>query len=180
MSRRILTPLLAVVLALGACGTTEDEPAPTTPSPTQAPTPEPEPEPTEDAEVPAVLDVFERYVAALVEMENGPDPDPTALFGVAGEQVTIDQVQRVQRYADQGIRRVGEPEVGTAEVAVDGDTARLEVCIDEDGWTAESDQGAAIQEDPLGPRPRAFELTREDGAWLVTALLPQEGASITC
>lgn len=180
-ARPLLVPVLVVLLAAAGCSAGEPTPEPTpVPTVTQTDGPSVEPTATEAPDVAAIEDVFGRYVDAIVTMENGPTVDPALLYDVAAEQVTTDEIQRVLRYQEMGIRRVGAPEVGEPVVTVDGDTARLEVCFDEDDWTAESEAGQAIVEEPFGPLPRVFELTRGDGGWLVSAVVVDDPATITC
>lgn len=160
-----------------ADGTTPD-PGPTA-SPAPELTPTPTPEQTAD-DAAAVVDVFERYLDAVVAMENGPEPDPALLFGIATDDVTGEHVRRAADLGQDGLRRVGEPQVGEPEVVVDGDEARLEVCVDEDTWTAELADGTSVESTPRGPSPRVYDLVREDGTWLVAALVPQAEATLTC
>lgn len=184
---RVVGGVVAGVLLVGVAGCSDPAPVQESPSPEEMfpapsgePEPPPEPTPTEDPDVAAIEDVFARYIDAIVTMQNEQKPDAALLYGVAGEEVVIDEMQKVLRYVDMGLRRVGAPEVGEPQVTVDGDTARLEVCINEDTWTAEVDSGAEIVGDPLGSRPRVYALTQSDDGWMVTALLPQDSAVIVC
>lgn len=176
---RLLGPVIVVLAVTALLVGCAEEATPEQGSgvpPASSPTPSEAPE----DDVAAITDAFERYLDAVVAMENGPSPDPALLFGIATDDVAGEHVRRAAEYQSNGIRRVGEPAVGTPDVSVDGEEARLEVCIDEDGWTAEVADGTPVTASPEGPTPRVYGFAQVDGAWLVSALVPQVEATITC
>jgi len=163
-----------VVVALAACSqeAAPQAPAPTTSAPTASPTA------TGAADETAVRDVVAKYVDAMVTMENSAQVDPAPMHGIATDTVANAEAKRVKDLVDQGIHREGRPTLGEATVTVDGDSARYEVCMDQDDWVGVlGDQKAGSD---YGPLPTGWTLTRTDGDWLVSATIPQEQVRVTC
>lgn len=128
------------------------------------------------ADVSAVEDLVDRYWAAVVRSENKVDDDPKQFDDVADGPFIEGQLKTVRDYDEAGIRRVGKPEITDVEVAVTGDTAQVEACLNEDEWTAKQD-GKTIKAPKLGPKPWGAEAERRDDAWVVTDVrVPPKGA----
>ncbi|WP_165989750.1 hypothetical protein [Streptomyces sp. YIM 98790] len=62
---------------------------------------------------------------------------------------------------------------------MNGDTARIESCVDEDEWLL-LENGEPSELELLGPAPRVFDAERVAGGWLITDTVPAEEASVTC
>ena len=124
----------------------------------------------------AVEDLVDRYWATVVKSENTVDDDPKQFSDVADGPFIERQLKTVRDYDEAGIRRVGEPEITDVEVAVSGDTAQVEACLNEDEWTAKQ-KGKTIKAPELGPKPWGAEAERRDDAWVITDVrVPPEGA----
>lgn len=182
-SRATLPVLTAAVLMLAACGGAGDEPQglETTSPPATEPA---EPTPTEDPDAAAIAAIEAQYQAywdAVVASENGQDEATSypELQAVATEVVVQTQIANVRELVNTDVTRDGEPVVGPPQVTVDGDTARLESCVDEDGWNVYQN-GEPLDRELLGPQPRVFDLEQVDGQWLVSELVDQSEATITC
>ena len=183
LGRASLPLLTAAALMLAACGGGGEEPEglETTTAP---PTTSAEPTPTEDPDAEAVAAIEAQYQAywdAVVASENGQDEATSypALLAVATEVVVQTQIANVRQLIDTEVTRDGEPVVGPPQVTVEGDTARLESCVDEDGWNVYQN-GEPLERELLGPQPRVFDLEQVDGQWLVSELVDQSEATITC
>jgi len=163
-----------VVVALTACSQQADPQAPVATTTAASPSPTA----TDAADEAAVADVVADYVDAMVTMENSAQVDPAPMHGIATETVAKAEAKRVKDLVDQGIHREGRPTLGEATVTVDGDSARYEVCMDQDDWVGVlGDQTVGSS---YGPLPTGWSLTRTDGDWLVSATIPQEQVRVTC
>ncbi|RIQ13304.1 hypothetical protein DY240_25910 [Jiangella rhizosphaerae] len=171
-----------MVLAAAACSGESDEPTgletSAAPSETAAPTT------TEDPDAAAVADIealYQNYWDTIIAMENVQDEQASyaALQQVAIELIAQTQIANLRGLVDAGVTRDGEPVIGPPEVTVDGDTARAEGCVDEDGWNVYYN-GEPVERELAGPQPRVFDLERVDGRWLITELVDQTEATITC
>jgi len=128
------------------------------------------------ADADAVEDLVDRYWAAVVKSENTVDDDPKQFSDVADGPFIERQLKTVRDYDEAGIRRVGKPAITDVEVAVSGDTAQVEACLNEDEWTAKQ-KGKTIKAPKLGPKPWGAEAERRDDAWVITDVrVPPEGA----
>ncbi|WP_139238421.1 hypothetical protein [Streptomyces aidingensis] len=130
-------------------------------------------------DVAALESLYADYWAALVTMENAEELDPSPLAGIASQELTEQQVSRIRPFKDNGMRRDGEPAVDKVTVTVDGDTARIESCVDEDAWLLLKN-GEPADLELLGPAPRVFDAERVEGDWLITDTVPAEEANVTC
>jgi hypothetical protein len=73
----------------------------------------------------------------------------------------------VSKYKDGDIRRVGEPKISEVDVVLSGETADIQACVNEDGWSAKQ-KGKKIPAPKLGPKPWIAQATQTDGAWILT------------
>lgn len=180
---RVVVSALAtagVVLAAAACSGESDEPTgletSAAPSETAAPTT------TEDPDAAAVAAIeaqYQRYWDVVIASENELDESYEELKTVATELIAQTQVADVRGLVDTGVTRDGAPVIGPPQVTVDGDTARVESCVDEDEWNVYQN-GEPLEHDLLGPQPRVFDFERVDGQWLVSERVDQSEATITC
>ncbi|MDT0166768.1 hypothetical protein Q9R32_14535 [Actinotalea sp. AC32] len=180
---RIATVLLApavLAVALAGCSTEDPEPTPTSPVAEPEPSPAPSVSPSADPAVVAeVLEVHSAFWDAVIASENGPDPDAAPFFAIASEEVTGQQVGRIAQYLEIGMKRSGAPELGEPVVTVDGTTARVEQCVNQDPWVAIGPDGTEVAADD-GVLPQGWELTETDGSWKVTRLFGAQEAEIQC
>lgn len=180
-SRASLPVLTAAALMLAACGGGGDEPEglETTTAPVTE-TAEPTPTEVPNAEAVASIEAqYQRYWDVIVTSENTLDDSYEELTSVAVEPVAQTQVAYVRNLRNNGVTREGAPELGPPEITVDGSTARVEGCVDEDPWIASVD-GEQIAVEQRGPTPRVFVFELVDGAWLVSERLEPTEATITC
>ncbi|PZF82310.1 hypothetical protein C1I92_17495 [Jiangella anatolica] len=170
-------------MAVGLCGCSgDDEPAglATTPPPaTTATTATTTPPSADEQDAAAIRDVYAAYWDALIDSENGPDPDPALFDGIATGDVVEAQLARVTNMIDEQQRRIGEPEIGEVQVSVDGDDASAEACVDQRPW------GVVVQEQTQPPLeivtgPIGVRLQREGDGWLIVARIPVAEATISC
>ena len=165
--------LVALLAACSASPEPADDPSP---SPTTATTAA-SAEPSAAAEE-AVSAVVEKYVTAMVTMENSGQVDPAPMFGIASDDVAKQEAARVKDLVDQGIHREGHPTLGEPTITVDGSSARYEVCMDQDAWVGVyEDQKLATD---YGPLPTGWDLALVDDAWVVTATVPDKDVTLTC
>lgn len=154
---------LLLTAGLSACSDGSEPPAAT---PRATATPSASASPTPDASA-AVKDLVARYWDAVVLAENNADTDRDQFDGLARGAFLENEFRKLDNYADQGIKRVGEPRISAVEVAVDGTSALVSHCIDEDGWTAEK-KGKALEPILTGNRPFGLTATLEGDAWVIT------------
>ncbi|MGP4110250.1 hypothetical protein ACTWP5_04945 [Streptomyces sp. 4N509B] len=150
-----------------------------------------EPDATTDAEgdgettadTAALEQLYTDYWDAMVALENGEELDATLFDGITTVAVAEEEVIRVQTFKDNGLRREGEPTIDTVTVAVDGDTATIEACKNEDGWNVVH-QGEVVPdvvpEDLLVPHAHIVTVERSDEGWLINGTRPREEATISC
>ncbi|WP_315096852.1 hypothetical protein [uncultured Cellulomonas sp.] len=179
--QRPLTPLvsLAVVLlaagGLTACTSPSPEPSasPTGSTPASS-SPTPTPTPTVDDEA-AVQAAFDRYWAAVVEVQRG-NPDPALFTGVAEGGLVEGALAVGRDFQANGIVREGQPTFSGQQLTVTGDTATVWVCTDNSTWTVPG-QTVAPGVSLVQPNGLAFE--RRDASWVVVdAFVPP--AEFTC
>ncbi|TDC47975.1 hypothetical protein E1212_22545 [Jiangella ureilytica] len=182
--RRATAPVLtAAVLMLAACGGGGEEPQGL--ETTTAPATSAEPTPTEDPDAAAVAAIEAQYQAywdTVIAMENVQDEAASyaALQQVAIELIAQTQIANLRGLVDANVTRDGAPVVGPPQVTVDGDTARAEGCVDEDPWNVYYN-GELVEDRELGgSQPRVFDLEQVEGRWLISELVDQTEATITC
>jgi hypothetical protein len=172
MSRRRLAavtaalPLAALLLA-GCSGGGDPEPTTGSSTTSAAATPTS----TAAADEAAVRAAYDAFWEAIITTRQGK-PDQALLQGVARGRVVEDELKVAQYYADHGISLRGRPVVDDVVVAVEGETALVQACVDHNGWLPEG-----VQATGEPPRPTDVTLERADGAWLVTAFNDAEGTA---
>jgi hypothetical protein len=114
-----------------------------------------------------VKDLVSQYWDTVTQAENSADTDRAQFKGVARGSFLENEFRKLDNYADQGINRVGGPSITAVEVSVDGTTAVVSHCIDEDGWTAEKN-GEALKPILTGNRPFGLTATRTGDTWIIT------------
>lgn len=168
---------LALGMLIAACGA--DEPA-TEATPTPTATAAPTAPKSDDAEAIAEIQaVYRAYWDAMVAAESGPSADPALFEGIATVPVIELNMRIVQGFIQNGIHREGAPDVAEPSVSVDGDTARIEGCVDlTESKLMAGDTEVGIQH--TGPEPRVYDAERSGDAWLISAEVDQAEATITC
>lgn len=166
----------AVVLSLTACG--DDEPVADS-IPTTDPTSEPTP--TEDSTAAAVAEVeaaYQEYWDVVVAAHNSGEDSYAELKTVTNEEVAQLHVAQIRGMREDHITRDGAPDIGTPQVSVDGDTARVQSCVDEHSWNVYYKEELAEQESD--PQPRVFDFERVDDHWVVVDRVNKDEATIEC
>ena len=115
----------------------------------------------------AVEDLVDRYWDAVVKSENTVDDNPKQFSDVADGPFIERQLKTVRDYDEAGISRVGKPAITDVEVAVSGDTAQVEACLNEDDWKAKQN-GKTIKAPKLGPKPWGAVAEKRDDTWVIT------------
>jgi hypothetical protein len=123
--------------------------------------------------------VYAAYWDAIIASENGPDPSPELFDDVAVGHALQQQIRRVRDMVESDAHRVGEPNIGEPQITVNDTTARVEACVDQDSWDVVVD-GTTLPPTSAGPQPAIADLQQFDGTWLVTRLVPQSEATLTC
>ena len=167
-----------MVLSVAACG--DDDPS-ADPTPQIEPDTSSEPATTEDPTAAAVAEVeaaYEQYWDVVVAAHNSGEDSYEQLKTVTDEQVAQLVVAEIRGMRDDSITRDGEPDIGTPQVSVDGDTARVESCVDEHSWNVYYKGELADQESD--PQPRVFDFARVDDQWIVVERVNKDEATITC
>lgn len=162
--RNVTLPAAVLLLAALVGGCSDD--GETEPRGSDAPTPPADPTPTETNPVDDVRAAWEAYWAAVIASENEGDPSPERFAGVATGGHVEQQLNKVRGYQEIGFVRVGEPEITEVEVTVDGETATVEGCVNQDVWGAKLN-GKKIAPPDLGPLPAGAGLELVDGNWLI-------------
>lgn len=167
---------VVLVSALAVSGCSGDEPEPdSTPTATTSETLDPRA--AAEAEI---IGVYHDWWDAVVDATNTGSVEAGPFEGVAENVAIEQQLTVVRRLNDQGITRQGEPEIyEPAVTALDGDTARVEGCVDEANWTS-TQNDVALPADTRGPTARVFDLVRLDEGWIVANSVPQQEATIKC
>ncbi len=119
------------------------------------------------------------FWSALVELENGDQPDPALFDGVATDGVAEEEVSRVRPARASGHTREGAPEVGEATIEMDGDEALIQACVDPEGWLLFR-HGEAVDLDTHGASPSVVAAERTTDGWLISATGLYQRATITC
>lgn len=173
LARRIIICAAIVPLALAA-SCSSDEPDIIEPVGTSAPSTS-----AEDQAKADIAAVYDDYWAAVIASENGPTADRALFEGIAIDVALEAQIRRVERMIDNGVKRSGEPEIGKPHITVNGDTARVEACVNQDSWSS-TVEGSTPEAQSSGPRPMLVDLRMVEGNWYVSAAVPQKEATLTC
>lgn len=151
---------LTIALVVSGCsGSDESSPLDEKTSAPASPTPK---DPT--AEITALVD---RYWDVEVAAENSANTDRAQFSGIAEGAFLENVFRKLDKYKDEGIKRVGAPKITAVEVTVDGTTATIAHCIDEDQWTAERN-GEPLDPILSGNRPFGLTATLTGDAWIIT------------
>lgn len=154
----IATLLLSV--SLSACSG-DESPQNATKTPTTA-TPDPK-----AVDTAAVKALYERYWAAMAEAENNADADPKRFATILGGSYGERYLKLVRDYKSQGITRSGHAVITDLDVKLNGDTAIVLACVDEDDWLFKKD--STLMEQPkLGTKPATAEVERSVKGWIIT------------
>lgn len=177
-ARVVVSALAAagVVFACAACSGESNEPTGLETSSTPAETTDPTP--TDDPAVAEVEAAYAQYWDVLVASENNLDETYEPLASVMTDELAQRQVADIRGLVADGVTRDGAPDTGTPAVSVDGDTARVESCVDETPWNVYYNEQPVPQE--TGVRVRVIDFERIDGEWIVVDLVDQSEATITC
>jgi hypothetical protein len=170
----VLGATAALILSLSACSSDDSPSGEPTESTSTATT---DPKAADEA---AVTDLVDRFWDTLVASENEGNTDPQQFAGVANGVFVEKQLATLKRYKKIGLVRVGKPVISDVEVTINGDTADIKLCKNEDGWTAEQDGEPVPNDKKFGNDPWGAEATKIDGTWIVTDVrLPPKGSK-TC
>lgn len=126
--------------------------------------------------------LYERYWDLRVESENVPELLDGHYDGVIVQDLVEFEEMKIGRYQSMGLVRVGAPSVTDVEVEVDGDSARIVACLDEDEWEAEI-EGEIVpppDEDLLGSTPVGADAERQDGRWILVSFDDASGEEKEC
>ncbi|UED85583.1 hypothetical protein [Streptomyces profundus] len=131
----------------------------------------------------ALTELYERYWAALVTLENEGELDPALFDGITTPGLAEQELLRVSGLIENGLTREGEPLISDVTVSVDGDTARVESCMNQADWPLVSEGEVVpglLPEELTAPHPQVVTAERASGAWLIDATLLTEEATISC
>ena len=165
----MLVIIAALLLSgsLSACSGDESPPAATKTTAT------PDPKAVDTA---SVKDVYERYWAAMAEAENNADADPKRFADILQGPYGERYLKKVRDYRAQGIVRAGQAVITDLDVKLNGDTATVIACVDEDDWLFKQD-GKLMDPPKLGTKPATAEVTRTADGWIITDVPePAKGA----
>ena len=169
---RVLLVIIATLLlsgSLSACSGDESSPVATKTTAT------PDPKAVDTA---AVKALYERYWAAMAEAENNADADPkrfaTILQGPYGERY----LKLVRDYESEGIVREGQAVITDLDVKLNGDSAIVIACVDEDDWLFKKD-GKFLDQPKLGTKPATAEVERSGDGWMITDV-PEPAKDAKC
>lgn len=172
MTRRWVACALGLAFALAGCSGSSDG-APDVKIPTASATAD-----AAAVEEKAVLDAFERYWDEQVAIANSGKVPKDALKDSATGPQREYEIARLTKDAQKGLTRSGAPKFKDQKVTVTADTALVVTCINDVDWPFTLADGTT----PAPPdawRQLGRELTKVDGAWLVTGGSP-ENTSETC
>ncbi|WP_049567072.1 hypothetical protein [Streptomyces sp. SBT349] len=172
--------LAALTTAVAGCSS-EDEPEDIDGTVDAA---EPSGEESGDAEAEAELTaLYGRYWDAMTALENATEMDSAALDGIATTGVVETQLGRVSAFKDNDIHRQGEPVIESVTVAVDGDAATIQSCKSEADW-AFLENGevnpALLPEELMEPHPYVVGAERSEDGWLISRIMRNDQATISC
>lgn len=175
---RLLSPLVVVLagtVLLGGCA--EQATPGQSPTASRAPAPTPSETPDDDGSEDVRAEIerqVEAYWAATVQAQRG-NPDRGLFNGVAGPELTEQEVKTATDYQGWGIVREGAPSISDLTIESLGEDEALALqCVDHTEWVVPE-----AAEDDLGAVPTALRLERHDGTWLVIEYVeaPEE---LTC
>ncbi|PSL01388.1 hypothetical protein CLV30_114118 [Haloactinopolyspora alba] len=136
---------------------------------------------TSDTPVTRIEAAFSAYWDAVARAQRGDSGDPAELFeGVATDAQIQQNVAVAERYARQGLVRVGDPVISDVEVTLDDGAATVAACVDESEWRAVV-QGRTLPppDHQQQPHPVKFDVVKQGGTWLIGSPV-DAGGTITC
>lgn len=132
-------------------------------------------------DVAALEQVFRAYWGALTALASGDAPENRALLdGIATEKVTEETVVILANDRVQGYRYRGNREVMKVTVRLEGDTARLEGCLDVDGWVLYQDGEEVLDPGPGATDPVVLNAERFPDGWLISEHPEESDAELAC
>ncbi|MET1038561.1 MAG: hypothetical protein ABW075_09815 [Aeromicrobium sp.] len=148
---------------------------------------EPEPSPTATAaetsstkvDQDAVTALYDRYWDVRVEAENAAEVDPASFAGIAEGPFVEEFLKKVRDAADIDVTREGQPTIDQVEVTVDGDTATVAACLDEDDWKFFGN-GTEIDAPDEGPGPVGATAERRPEGWILTGAVEAANVGKDC
>lgn len=158
--RWLVAGVVLLTLGLSGCGGDDD-------TGNDLPKVEPTSADTTAADEKAVVDAFTAYWDEKVAVSNSGTVPGNAFATTATGAVLEDDVTRLSRDAEEDTKRVGAPKFKEHRATVDGDQATVVVCVNQDQWGFVVDGRDPIYSSE-GWGMLGRELTRIDGAWLVS------------
>lgn len=165
----VITATLLLSTTVSACSANE--------SPRDAKTTAAAPDP-KAVDTAAVKDVYERYWAAMAEAENNGDADPKLFADILQGPYGERYLKKVRDYEAQGIVREGQAVITDLDVKLNGDSAIVIACVDEDDWLFKQD-GKLMDPPKLGTKPATAEVTRTADGWVITDV-PEPAKDAQC
>ena len=126
----------------------------------------------------AVKDVYERYWAAMAEAENNADADPKRFADILEGPYGERYLKLVRDYEAEGIVREGQAVITDLDVKLNGDSAIVIACVDEDDWLFKKD-GKFLDQPKLGTKPATAEVERSGDGWVITDV-PEPAKDAQC
>lgn len=187
MSRRprtrtaLLAPVLALALVAG-CSSDDgesDAEASITPGGTEDAGGDGEPDTAADE---AELEqLFLDYWAAMVELENSEELDPTVFDGLAADEVREQQVARVEPFKEAGIIAEGEPVITEVTANAEGDRATIEGCVNRDDWLFYDEEGEEVPvESDEATDAKVVEAERGADGWVISRHARDAEVTLSC
>ena len=167
----VITATLILSTTVSACSGDESLPDANKNPTTAAPDPK-------AVDTAAVKDVYERFWAAKAEAENNADPDPKLFADILQGPYGERYLKKVRDYESQGIVREGQAVITDLDVKLNGDSAIVIACVDEDDWLFKHD-GKLMDAPKLGTKPATAEVTRTTGGWIITDV-PEPAKDAKC
>lgn len=114
-----------------------------------------------------------------MQAQNTADTSPEQFANLATGTPVEAMLSRLQHYADIGLVRVGEPEITDVEVEVNGSSATVIACLNEDDWSATLN---GVPEPPpkLGPKPWGAKASKSDDTRLIVETTNAPEGSLAC
>ena len=169
---RVLLVIIATLLlsgSLSACSGDESAPVATKTTAT------PDPKAVDTA---AVKALYERYWAAMAEAENNADADPKRFADILEGSYGERYLKLVRDYESEGIVREGQAVITDLDVKLNGDSAIVIACVDEDDWLFKKD-GKFLDQPKLGTKPATAEVERSGDGWIITDV-PEPAKDAQC
>lgn len=162
--RWLVAGVLLLTLGLSGCGGDDG-------SGQDLPKVEPTSAETTASDEKAVVDAFTAYWDEKVAVSNSGKVPQDAFATTATGAVLEDDVTRLSRDSEADTKRIGAPQFKEHRATVDGDKAIVVACVNQDQW------GFVVEgRDPIysseGWGMLGRELSRVDGAWLVSGYSP--------